>query len=808
MASRATQVPLPSETPFVPSPTPSARDTLQSAQPQAFSFSSSLPINTINLSPGSDDSDLIAALVTANQSCSNHTVINLPAGQTYTLTSVNNTFFGGTGLPVIVCEVTINGDATQIIRGVGAPNFRIFGVNNPGILRLNGIEVRNGYAANTGGGGILNVFGGQVYLNNSVIANNVTNQTGSPQTLGAGIYSYQGTLYIENSRIANNLNLSLVGDGGGVGVIDAVTTIIGSDFADNGTTRDGGGIALLFTGLPSVNNSCITGNDRVNTSGLPLSSNGLFAGQGTTDATDNWWGASNGPSGPGLSGSGDFVYGNNISVNPFQTASIPCGPQPPVCPAGGTQSLSTNSACVTPTPTPTATPTSTPVLDCSGGVAELIPNYLANQVGFTQEAMDMGAVGNSAGLYIHDGPTLNSSRDNDEIPWDSNVIVDARVQFGTGANQQIWYRITYMGNEGWIAARIDDKVYIDGGDTCSSITTPTNISFGYDREAAANYAVEHSYQNNGLSNPLAGGRVTRRLANNQSSLLIPFANFTYSNITGVTGATGSAVFISESIWAGGVPMSVGSTMTCDVTAINEAGWCWESDTDPSNPWDKHEQIVAFFTDAQAPITISGYNVTNTQLSGSSSGIQLTGFNGTINSTYFSGNRDGDPPNNNDTFNTPDMDTDFINSIPTLRQGIVSNTSILDARVYPNLAGIQMGDYILIDPFDTGGGAHGVLVVGWGSITNCGTAIGNRYTISSFTQSRTSSNMVPFIADFTRAQSPVPRPFYCTMYNDQQSPVQGFFERHDWRFYTIANFISRTKDQLYIDPNWQWTTNDG
>jgi hypothetical protein len=138
-----------------------------------------------------------------------------------------------------------------------------------------------------------------------------------------------------------------------------LTTIIGSDFADNGTTRDGGGIALLFTGLPSVNNSCITGNDRVNTSGLPLSSNGLFAGQGTTDATDNWWGVSDGPSGPGLSGSGDFVYGNNVSVNPFQTASIPCGPQPPICPAGGTQSLSTNSTCVTPTPTPTNTPTPT-----------------------------------------------------------------------------------------------------------------------------------------------------------------------------------------------------------------------------------------------------------------------------------------------------------------------------------------------------------------------------------------------------------------------------------------------------------------
>ena len=165
--------PAPTMIPFVPSPTPFPGGELLPLQPDTSVFSSSLPINTITLGPQSDESDLINALVTANPTtCTNHTVINLPSAQVYTLTQAYSNFvelganLGPVGLPVIRCEVTINGSDTQIIRDASLDTtippvyFRILGVSSTGILRLNGIDIRHGYATTIGGGAILGHFGG------------------------------------------------------------------------------------------------------------------------------------------------------------------------------------------------------------------------------------------------------------------------------------------------------------------------------------------------------------------------------------------------------------------------------------------------------------------------------------------------------------------------------------------------------------------------------------------------------------------------------------------------------------------------
>jgi hypothetical protein len=282
----------------------------------------------------------------------------------------------------------------------------------------------------------------------------------------------------------------------------------------------------------------------------------------------------------------------------------------------------------------------------------------------------------------------------------------------------------------------------------------------------------------------------------------------YSNITGVAGATGSAVFISEAIWAGGLPMTIGSTNTCDVVANSDAGWCWQdagTTGNPSNAWDKHEQIVAYFTNSLAPATVAGYNVTNTILSSGSTGARLGNFTLTLNSDYLTSDRPGP-----DNFNNPDVTgtTDFNNSIPSLRQGELANPAELETLVSANLASLQMGDYILIDPINTNGGAHGLLVVGWGPIQDCGDSFTTRQIVSNFTVSRTSTNTAPYVADFTRAQSATPRPFYCSIYYDQTQPVVGYFNRHDWYFYTIANTISINTSQIYTDANWQWDASAG
>jgi hypothetical protein len=99
---------------------------------------------------------------------------------------------------------------------------------------------------------------------------------------------------------------------------------------------------------------------------------------------------------------------------------------------------------------------------------------------------------------------------------------------------------------GWVVARYENVAFLAGdftnGDPCAAYfaTPPATLTFTYDRRAAANYAIEQSYNNNLLPDHDAGRRVSRRLGtSNQSGLFIPFANFSYSVLTGQPGQTGS-----------------------------------------------------------------------------------------------------------------------------------------------------------------------------------------------------------------------------------------------------------------------------
>lgn len=433
-------------------------------------------------------------------------------------------------------------------------------------------------------------------------------------------------------------------------------------------------------------------------------------------------------------------------------------------------------------------------------------SYVSNAPNRVNEVTDM-LLSNDNGIYALSAPTLNAAP-RYFLSWGERINVHSQIAFQT-TGSQIWYEVSpesNLNNKGWIIVYIQtDKTenYTSGQTPCQSAPTPqptSTFEFHYSRWSAANYAIEHSYQNESLANPIAGQRVTRRLGlNNQSGYAIAFANFTYSNLTGATGATGSTLFVSEAIWAGGLPMTVGATSTCDVTATTSAGWCWESDTDPSNPWDKHEQLVAYYTSSLAPSTVAGYNITNNVLASGSKGTRLS-FSTARNFDFLTSNRTGiDSFFNPDPVNT----TDFNNSIPILRQGVVSSVSALDFLVSTNLVSLQMGDYILIDPVNTNGGAHGLLVVGWGPIENCQVSLTTRRRIDNFSVSRVNANTVPFVADFARQPSPTPRPFYCSIYDDQIQPVVGSFNRHDWYFYTLRNIITINRFQLYVDPNWQW-----
>ena len=55
-------------------------------------------------------------------------VVQLGAGCTYTLTAVNNNWYGPNGLPAIASNITIDGDGATIARSraSGTPTFRFF----------------------------------------------------------------------------------------------------------------------------------------------------------------------------------------------------------------------------------------------------------------------------------------------------------------------------------------------------------------------------------------------------------------------------------------------------------------------------------------------------------------------------------------------------------------------------------------------------------------------------------------------------------------------------------------------------------
>jgi hypothetical protein len=159
----------------------------------------------------------------------------------------------------------------------------------------------------------------------------------------------------------------------------------------------------------------------------------------------------------------------------------------------------------------------------------------------------------------------------------------------------------------------------------------------------------------------------------------------------------------------------------------------------------------------------------------------------------------------DNFFNPDLPdtTDFNISIPMLRSGMLEDVAVLDSMISANLVGLRAGDYILTDPVDTGGGAHGLFVIGWRAIDSCPTVVTTRYSLTDFTSSRQTNNTTPYVVDFTTAQSPVPRPFYCSMSEDKLAPTTGYFNRHDWYFYTLPDVVTLPLSTLWNDPNWNW-----
>ena len=204
---------------------------------------------------GSDVPCLIAAINTANGNGEADTIF-LEAG-TYTLTAVDNTDAGPSGLPSISSDITIHGEGASltVLRAEhgqdpqtpsGLEEFRIFHVAAAGDLKLEGLTVSGGFVDVTGhGGGIFN----QGALS---IAASVVRENGSGGGVG-GILS-EGTLKIRGSRVEANGS-----DHGGPGGISSSGTmeITTSTVSGNQAEVYGG---IFTSGVASITESVIANN--------------------------------------------------------------------------------------------------------------------------------------------------------------------------------------------------------------------------------------------------------------------------------------------------------------------------------------------------------------------------------------------------------------------------------------------------------------------------------------------------------------------------------------------------------------------
>jgi len=73
---------------------------------------------------GCSASDLVSAITAAN--AAGGASLSLTAKCTYTLTAVNNYWYGPTGLPAISAPITIEGNGATIERPSSSPVFRLF----------------------------------------------------------------------------------------------------------------------------------------------------------------------------------------------------------------------------------------------------------------------------------------------------------------------------------------------------------------------------------------------------------------------------------------------------------------------------------------------------------------------------------------------------------------------------------------------------------------------------------------------------------------------------------------------------------
>ena len=199
---------------------------------------------------------------------------------THTLTTVEDTTYGDTGLPLVTSTITIAGHKSTIERGAGAPEFRLVAVSRTGKLTLEKLTV-SGRLLRFSGGGVSN--NGTLILRialslgiprrrrrciSTPVAASPSRTAPSraiPPTTAA-VCSTFGTLTLTNSTVSGN---TAIVSGGGVGNHDATLTLANSTVSGNtaATAAGGGGGGVDSNGTLTLTNSTVSGNTAFSSGG-------------------------------------------------------------------------------------------------------------------------------------------------------------------------------------------------------------------------------------------------------------------------------------------------------------------------------------------------------------------------------------------------------------------------------------------------------------------------------------------------------------------------------------------------------------
>jgi hypothetical protein len=214
---------------------------LAAAQPALGAAAAAVPCSV----PG-----LISA-ITAADSAGGGT-ITLARGCTYTLTAVNNSTDGPTGLPFITGKITVQGNGATITRSTTAKPFRLFAVAAGGSLSLNSVRLSNGLAdSNILGGGAVYSTGPLSVSGSTFTGNSAPSPTGS----SGGAINASGPLTVANSTFTGN-----TAQEGGAILTQSTATVTGSTFSRNTGTIYGGGALLVAAGTTTVTGDTFSGN--------------------------------------------------------------------------------------------------------------------------------------------------------------------------------------------------------------------------------------------------------------------------------------------------------------------------------------------------------------------------------------------------------------------------------------------------------------------------------------------------------------------------------------------------------------------